>query len=97
MVVFDLDEYFAEVLPQGKADKVKEVQSRGLIVAMTEYRVNDAPALARATYCKMIQNLAWDTGYNAFAIPLTNDLLSYIVFIQMVQFAWTREYDFKLI
>jgi len=26
--------------------------------------------LARATYKKMIQNLAWATGYNAFAIPL---------------------------
>src|ERR1051326_2419735 len=29
-----LDEYFAEVLPQNKADKVREVQSRGLVVAM---------------------------------------------------------------
>ncbi len=27
-------------------------------------------ALSRATYSKMIQNLMWATGYNAFAIPL---------------------------
>ena len=26
--------------------------------------------LSRATYRKMIQNLIWATGYNAFAIPL---------------------------
>jgi len=43
-----LDEYFAEVLPDQKAAKIREIKSRRLTVAMVEDGVNDAPALVEA-------------------------------------------------
>ena len=43
-----LDEFFSEVLPHQKKDKIVEIQSRNFFVAMAGDGINDAPAIAQA-------------------------------------------------
>ena len=53
-----IDQCIAEVLPEEKADKVKEIQVQGKKVAMVGDGVNDAPALSNSGY--------WNCDWNRY-------------------------------
>ena len=54
------------------------IESAGVILASNDPRaVASVIKLSNATYRKMIQNLVWATGYNAFAIPLAAGVLAW--------------------
>ncbi|MDX1592004.1 MAG: copper-translocating P-type ATPase, partial [Balneolaceae bacterium] len=91
-----IDQVFAEVLPDEKADKVKEVQNQGKKVAMTGDGVNDAPALATADVGIAVgagSDVAVETGDIVLVRDNPEDVVSLIklskaTYRKMVQNLW---------
>jgi len=53
------------------------IESAGIVLVRNDPRdVVGAIALSRAAYRKMVENLAWATGYNLVAIPVAAGVLS---------------------
>lgn len=58
------------------------IESAGIVLASNDPRgVAKIVTLSKATYRKMLQNLAWATGYNALAIPLAAGVLAGFGFV----------------
>lgn len=79
----NLDEYFAEFLPEEKVNKVKELQNKGLKVMMVGDGINDAPALMQADVGVAIgagTNLAIES---AGIILIKNNLLDILKILKL--------------
>lgn len=58
------------------------IESAGIVLASSDPRgVAKIVTLSKKTYRKMLQNLAWATGYNALAIPLAAGVTSALGFV----------------
>ena len=58
------------------------IESAGIVLASSDPRgVAKIVTLSKATYRKMIQNLAWATGYNTIAIPLAAGVTAGLGFV----------------
>ena len=58
------------------------IESAGIVLASSDPRgVAKIIKLSKATYRKMLQNLAWATGYNALAIPLAAGVTAVLGFV----------------
>ena len=58
------------------------IESAGIVLASSDPRgVSKIVTLSKRSYRKMLQNLAWATGYNALAIPLAAGVTAGIGFV----------------
>ncbi|MDO5017775.1 MAG: heavy metal translocating P-type ATPase [Lagierella massiliensis] len=74
----NIDRVYAEVLPSDKSDKIKEIKTKGRVVAMVGDGINDAPALAESDIGFAI-GTGTDVAIEASGITIINGDINSVV------------------
>ncbi|WP_287568743.1 heavy metal translocating P-type ATPase [Thermodesulfobacterium sp.] len=86
----EVDEVWAEVLPQEKAMKIDEIREKEKIVAMVGDGVNDAPALAKAHLGVAIGSGTEVASATADLILIKNDLRDLLKALRLAEITYKK-------
>ncbi|MBE6540889.1 MAG: cation-translocating P-type ATPase [Ruminococcaceae bacterium] len=91
-----IDEIYAELLPEGKVERVSALEDAGRRVCMIGDGVNDAPALKAASVGVAMGSMGSDIAVEAADIALMSDDISRIPYLKKLSNATVRTIKFSI-